>query len=98
MVRYIVRRTLQTIPLLFLLSVGMFLLIHAMPGGPDAVLYNPRATPEARAALRATFGLDQPLYVQYFKWLGSALVGNFGFSFVDFQPVSQTIAQRFPAT
>jgi peptide/nickel transport system permease protein len=52
----------------------------------------------ARAALRASLGVDQPLYIQYFKWLGSALVGNFGFSFVDYQPVTQTIAARFPAT
>jgi peptide/nickel transport system permease protein len=55
-------------------------------------------SPAARAALRAAFGLDQPVWVQYFKWLGNALIGNFGFSFVDFQPVSGIIASRFPAT
>jgi peptide/nickel transport system permease protein len=76
----------------------MFLLIHLLPGGADAAFFNPRLSPAARAALRAAFGLDQPLWVQYLKWLGNALIGNFGFSFADFQPVSSEIANRFPAT
>ncbi|MDQ2713790.1 MAG: ABC transporter permease [Chloroflexota bacterium] len=96
--RYIIRRILQAIPLLFLLSLFMFLLIHALPGGPDEVLFNPRLDAAGRAALRVRFGLDQPLPIQYVKWLGNALVGNFGFSFSTNQPVSQILAQRFPAT
>lgn len=96
--RYIIRRLLQAIPLLFLISIVMFALIHLLPGGAEQVIFNPRMSPAARAALRAAFGLDQPLWVQYIKWLGNALIGNFGFSFVDFQPVSATIAARFPAT
>jgi peptide/nickel transport system permease protein len=96
--RYVIRRTLQALLLLLLLSIGMFLLIHALPGGPEAVIFNPHLSAAGRAALRARFGLDDPLYVQYFKWLGSCLVGNFGFSFVTNQPVSQLIGQRFPAT
>ncbi|MDQ6661406.1 MAG: ABC transporter permease [Chloroflexota bacterium] len=96
--RYIIRRLLQAIPLLFFVSVAMFLLIHAMPGGPAAVLQNNRLTGADRAAQNAAFGLDKPLYIQYFFWLGHALVGDFGFSFANFQPVSSTIAARFPAT
>src|SRR5947209_9752894 len=96
--RYIIRRLLQAILLLFLLSLGMFLLLHLMPGGPVGVLFNPRQSGAVKAALTKQFGLDQPLIVQYFKWLGSALVGNFGYSFADFQPVTQIIAHRFPAT
>lgn len=96
--RYIIRRSLQALLLLLLLSLGLFLLIHALPGGPEQVIFNPHLSAAGRAALRTRFGLDQPLYVQYFKWLGSSLVGNFGFSFVTNQPVSQLIAQRFPAT
>src|SRR5690349_12721810 len=96
--RYIIRRLLQAILLLFLLSLGMFLLLHLMPGGPVGVLFNPRQSPEVQQEIRKSFGLDQPLIVQYFKWLGSALVGNFGTSFADYQPVMQTIGQRFPAT
>ncbi len=96
--RYIIRRVLQAIPLLFFLTIGMFALIHLLPGGPEAVLFNPHLTAAARANLRARMGLDDPVYVQYFKWLGSALTGNFGFSFNTNEPVSQIIARRFPPT
>ena len=96
--RYIIRRLLQAILLLFLLSLGMFLLLHLLPGGPVGVLFNPRQSGEVKAAITKAFGLDQPLIVQYFKWLGSALIGNFGYSFADYQPVTQILAQRFPAT
>lgn len=96
--RYIIRRILQAIPLLFFLTVGMFILIHLLPGGPDAVLFNPHLTASARANLRAHLGLDDPVYIQYFKWLSSALTGNFGFSFATNEPVSDIIARRFPPT
>ena len=96
--RYIIRRLLQALLLLALLSVGMFALIHLLPGGPEQVIFNPRLSAAGRAAIRARFGLDQPLPVQYFRWLGNALIGNFGFSFVTNQPVSDILAQRFPAT
>ena len=96
--RYIIRRLLQAIPLLFLLTIFMFTLIHLMPGGPEGVLFNPRLSAAGRAALRATFGLDDPPWLQYFKWLGSMLTGNFGSSFTTYQPVSQILAVRFPLT
>ena len=96
--RYLIRRILQAIPLLFLLSVFMFTLIHLMPGGPDQVIFNPHLSPTARAALRAHFGLDDPVPIQYVKWLGRALVGDFGFSFANNLPVTYILSQRFPAT
>lgn len=96
--RYILRRILQAIPLLLLLSVFMFILIRSLPGGPDQVLNNPHLDAAGRAALRARFGLDQPPYLQYLKWLRNCLVGDFGFSFANNQPVSSILAQRFPAT
>lgn len=96
--RYIIRRILQAIPLLFFLTIGMFTLIHLLPGGPEAVLFNPHLTASARANLRAHLGLDDPVYIQYFKWLSSALTGNFGFSFATNEPVSDIIARRFPPT
>jgi peptide/nickel transport system permease protein len=96
--RYVIRRVLQAIPLLFFLSIGMFGLIHLLPGGADAVLFNPRLTAAARAALRARMGLDDPVPVQYVKWLTSALTGNFGYSFNTNEPVSVILARRFPAT
>lgn len=96
--RYIIRRLLQALLLLALLTIGMFALIHLLPGGPEQVIFNPRLSAAGRAAIRARFGLDQPLPVQYLRWLGNALIGNFGFSFVTNQPVSDSIAQHFPAT
>jgi len=96
--RYIIRRLLQALLLLALLSVGMFALIHLLPGGPEQVIFNPRLSAAGREALRVRFGLDQPVYIQYFKWLGNALIGNFGFSFADNQPVSDVLVERFPAT
>jgi len=96
--RYIIRRLLQAIPLLLLVSIFMFSLIHLLPGGPDRLLFNPRLSAAGRAALRADFGLDDPLPVQYVKWLGRILVGDFGTSFTTNQPVSDILSQRFPLT
>jgi peptide/nickel transport system permease protein len=62
------------------------------------VIFNPHLDAAGRAALRARFGLDDPLPVQYIKWLGNCLVGNFGFSLVTNQSVSSILAQRFPPT
>ena len=77
----------MAIPLLFLLTIFMFTLIHLLPGGPDQVIFNPHLSAAGRAALRARFGLDQPVPIQYLKWLGNALTGNFGFWFGTNQPV-----------
>ena len=96
--RYIIRRILQAIPLLILVTIFMFTLIHLLPGGPDQVIFNPHLSPAGRAALRVRFGLDQPVYIQYLKWLGNSLTGNFGFSFKTNQPVGEILAQRLPAT
>jgi peptide/nickel transport system permease protein len=96
--RYIIRRFLQAIPLLLLISIAMFLLLHALPGGPEAVLFNPHLSAAGRAALRARFGLDDSLPIQYIKWLGRSLTGDFGFSFATNEPVMTVIGRRFPAT
>jgi len=96
--RYIIRRLLQAIPLLFFLTIFMFTLIHLLPGGPEQTIFNPRLSAAGRAILRAHFGLDDPVYIQYFKWLSRSLQGDFGFSFADNVPVSYLISQRFPAT
>src|SRR3989440_4998843 len=96
--RYILRRVLQAIPLLFFLTIAMYALIHLLPGGPEAVLFNPHLTAAARAALRTQMGLDDPVPVQYIKWLTNAIRGDFGYSFNTNEPVSTVIARAFPAT
>lgn len=63
--RYIIRRLLQAIPLLILVSVVVFILIHLLPGGPERVLFNPRLSAAAREALKVRLGLDKPIWLQY---------------------------------
>lgn len=96
--RYIIRRILQAIPLLLLVSVAMFALIHLLPGGPVGVFLSPHLSAAGRAALNKRFGLDQPLPVQYIKWITNAFSGDFGFSFTTNQPVTDVLSEHFPPT
>jgi peptide/nickel transport system permease protein len=96
--RYVIRRLLQAVLLLFVLSIGLFLLIHAIPGGPERVFFAPRMTLAERQALVHKYGLDRPLYVQYLAWLTGVLHGDLGTSITDLQPVSSEILSRLPAT
>jgi peptide/nickel transport system permease protein len=95
----IARRSLQAVPLLFLISVLVFALIHAAPGGPlDMYLANPNVRPEDIERLRAALGLDRPLVEQYFSWAKGFLVGEWGYSFTDGRPVLERLMERLPAT
>jgi peptide/nickel transport system permease protein len=97
--RFIARRSLQAVPLLFLISVLVFALIHAAPGGPlDMYLANPNVRPEDIERLRAALGLDRPLVEQYFSWAKGFLVGEWGYSFTDGRPVLERLMERLPAT
>jgi peptide/nickel transport system permease protein len=96
--RYIIRRLLQAVLLLFVLSIALFLLIHAIPGGPERVFFAPRMSLAQRQALVHKYGLDRPLYVQYLSWLTGVLHGDLGTSISDLQPVSSDIWSRVPAT
>ncbi|MGG4455896.1 ABC transporter permease [Brevibacillus porteri] len=95
---FIVRRLLLTIPILLLVSIMTFSLIHMIPGDPARVILGEEATPEAYAALRNELGLDQPIVVQYFSWLGKVVTGDLGISITDRVPVADLIMQRLPAT
>jgi peptide/nickel transport system permease protein len=97
-VKFVIRRLLLTIPILFLVSLLAFSLIHMIPGDPARVILGEEATPEAYQALREELGLDQPILVQYFSWLGKVLQGDLGLSITDRVPVIELIAQRLPAT
>jgi peptide/nickel transport system permease protein len=90
---------LQSIPLLLLISILVFLLIHAAPGGPLSVyLSNPSVRPEDIERLRRALGLDRPLWLQYLAWLASFVRGEWGYSFSDGRPVAERILERLPAT
>jgi peptide/nickel transport system permease protein len=96
--KYIGRRVLLTVPILFLVSVFAFLLIHLIPGDPVQVILGEDATPEAYHALRKSLDLDKPIPVQYILWLGKVLHGDLGMSITSHVPVATLIGQRLPAT
>lgn len=96
--RYVLRRLIQMIPVLFLVSLIVFSLLHLTPGDPATSMLGEEATPEAVAALRARMGLDDPLPVQYGRWLSSVLQGDMGRSIRSNQPVSEAIIDRLPVT
>jgi len=96
---YVLRRLLQAIPLLLVISLLVFLLIHAAPGGPLAIyLSNPNVRPEDIERLRRALGLDQPLWRQYLSWLSAFARGDWGYSFSDGRPVAERVLERLPAT
>jgi peptide/nickel transport system permease protein len=95
---FLARRVALMIPILLLVSILAFGLIHLVPGDPAQVILGPEASQETVHALRAQLGLDRPVLVQYASWLGHALQGDLGRSLVDRQPVGKLIAQRLPAT
>lgn len=91
MAGFILRRAAALIPVLIVVAIVTFLLIHIMPGDAAAVMLGPEATPAQVEALRESLGLNQPLYVQFFTWVGNALQGDLGQSFFIGLPVSTVI-------
>jgi len=96
--RYILRRVLQILPILLLVSVAAFVAMHLIPGGPIAIYGRGGITPEAAAAIQARLGLDQPLPIQYVHWLAAAVQGDFGYSFTSGRPVISEITDRLGPT
>ncbi|HYM69187.1 MAG TPA: ABC transporter permease [bacterium] len=95
---YLVRRALGAVPMLLGVSVVLFILLHLAPGGPEAALLGGDLSQQDAAALRRSLGLDQPLPVQYVRWLTSALRGNLGISYLQGVPVLQVIGEHVGAT
>ena len=99
MLRFVVRRLLLLVPILVGVSILVFIWIRLLPGSPAQALLGERATPQSIAQLRLQFGLDKPLYVQYWRYLVET-VGhlNLGTSIKTFRPVTFELQNRFPAT
>lgn len=85
-------------PVLIIVAVVVFAVIHLTPGDPASVMLGSEATPQQIAALRIQMGLDNPLWKQFVTWFSSALVGNFGQSFFLHQPVGQAIVEHLEPT
>ncbi len=96
--KYTIRRLLQMIPVLFVVSVVIFSIIHLIPGDPAEIIAGTNATEDQVIALRSQYGLDEPLWTQYFIWIGNVAVGDLGNSLINGFPVNELIKQRIPAT
>jgi peptide/nickel transport system permease protein len=102
--RYVVRRVLQLIPVLVLVSLAVFLLVRLIPGDPVLVMLGidpderTRISVEQYRVLQHQIGLDQPIYVQYLNWIDKIVHGDFGLSLATRRPIVEIIFERYPAT
>jgi peptide/nickel transport system permease protein len=97
--RYLARRLLIALPSLIGISIVLFTILALAPGDPFGELAtNPNVPPSVRAALRAKFGLDDPIAIRYLRWFAAMLHGDWGFSFVSRVDVDKLILQRLPTT
>jgi peptide/nickel transport system permease protein len=98
MASYVIKRILYAIPVLILVTVIVFSLIHLIPGDPIRIMLGINAKPEQIDALKKELNLDKPIVVQYFLWLKNVATGDFGFSIRSKEPVFKLIMQRLPNT
>ena len=98
MTGYILKRTLQAIPILLGASTLIFFLMHAAPGDPTSIYIRPDIDPAVIEQMRKNLGLDQPVHVQYVRWLSSFAQGDFGFSFSQKRPIIDIIKDTLPNT
>lgn len=98
MYTYIARRLILTAFILFGLSIAVFVAMHAIPGDIVDIMLGIEATPQSVAALKKAMGLDQPIYVQYLKWLYNVAQGNLGESLRNGRPILGEILYRLPVT
>ena len=94
----ILRRLILMIPQVIILSVLIFLIAQAMPGDPFTGLINPNQDPAVIERMREAAGLNDPWYTQYFRWIGNALKGDFGQSFIYKLPVATLLSGRISNT
>src|SRR4030095_4744796 len=93
---FLIRRLLAAVPVIVVVTVVVFALLHLAPGDPAAIIAGDLATPEDVAKIRAKLGLDQPLLIQFFTWVGQLARGDLGNSIFSAHPVTQLIGQRLP--
>jgi peptide/nickel transport system permease protein len=99
MLRFIIRRLLLLLPILLGVSILIFIWIRLLPGGPAQGLLGERATPQSIAQINRQFGLNRPIYVQYWRYFDETVIHlNLGTSITSFRPVTDEIRIRFPAT
>jgi peptide/nickel transport system permease protein len=95
---FILRRLVGAIPLLLGIATIIFFVLNLAPGDPTSFYFNPNVPPEIIEQLRRNLGLDQPLYIQYFRWLTSFFSGDFGYSLAQSRPVADVVFEALPNT
>ncbi|HAB1807641.1 TPA: glutathione ABC transporter permease GsiC [Salmonella enterica subsp. enterica serovar Enteritidis] len=98
MLNYVLKRLLGLIPTLLIVAVLVFLFVHLLPGDPARLIAGPEADAQVIALVRQQLGLEQPLHVQFWRYITHVLQGDFGTSMVSRRPVSEEIASRFLPT
>lgn len=99
MISYIIRRTLMAIPLLIGITIVSFAIMQAAPGDPASLMIDPSLKPEDKQKYIERYGLDDPVHIQYFRWVSNMVQGDFGDSFIKRgMPVSELIMARLPNT
>lgn len=96
--KYIVKRILQVIPMLFILSLIVFMMVRLIPGDPVDMMLGMDIPKDTKEYERERLGLNDPLYIQYFRFVGNALHGDLGTSIFSGKPVVDELAKRFPKT
>jgi peptide/nickel transport system permease protein len=95
---FVVRRLLGAIPLLIGIATIIFFVLRLAPGDPTTFYFNPNIPPDVIEQLRRNLGLDQPLHIQYVRWLTSFFTGDFGYSFAQSRPVRDILLEALPNT
>lgn len=98
MLQYIGKRLLDILPVLFGITLLVFLFLQLIPGNPAVVMLGPRATPDQIASLQEQLGLNRPLPLQYLSFLGKLIRFDLGRSIISGIPITREIATRWPAT
>ncbi len=98
MYAYIARRLLATLPVMAVVGIAVFMLLHLTPGDPAVVIAGDYARPEDIEKIRERLGLNEPLHIQFFSWVGAVLSGDLGTSIFSNLPVSKLIGQRLEPT
>jgi peptide/nickel transport system permease protein len=94
--KYVIKRLVLLVIIIFFVSVASFFLVHLLPGNPAVTILGPNDTPQNAAILNHQLGLDKPLYQQYFIWIGHVFEGNLGQSYTTHQTTASILSQSFP--
>lgn len=98
MKKFVIKRVLQAIPILFGITILTFLIVKVAPGNPMETMIDPNVSPEELKRAKDNIGLNDPFFVQYFNWMSEIVKGNLGYTVKTGEPVAKLIIERLPAT